>query len=136
MVVAALSQAALDRNALLQSAKAVFDHNGSPEQRAAAFPEFVRDHAKLFRMICSGRCNLDHLELMLSRLADIESGSMTVEQASTVVANSLNATYIESVVKAPTPEQAAAPGQDTVFTVVQPGDEEAAKAFKRACVRP
>lgn len=132
----ALSQAATERAKLFKNAEAVLAHHGTVAQRGEAFPEFAKNHSKLFKMICSGRCDLSHLEMMLSRLADIEAGTMSVEEASTVVANSLNAKYIESVISSPTAEQAIAPGQQTSITVVQPEDPCFTEAApKRACLR-
>lgn len=135
-IMVALSQAAVDRAKLFENAQAVLAHHGTFEQRGAAFPEFRKIHPKLFNMICSGRCDLGHLQLMLSRLADVEAGTMSVEEASAAVAGSLNATYIESVVLPPTTEQAVAPGQETNITVVQPRDSCFTEAApKRACMR-
>lgn len=114
---------ALDRGKLLENAQAVLDHNGSDDERQAAFPEFSQSNSKLFRMLCSGRCNIDLLQMMMSRIADIESGTMSVEQASANIAHSLNAKYIESVLPPPTPEQMVGPGGQTQFTVSKPGEQ-------------
>lgn len=107
----------MDEN-LVDSARAVLRHRGTEEQKRLAFPEFFENHNKLFHIICSGRCDLRHLEMMMSRLQDVHSGSMTLETASTSVAGSLNATYIDPVIQPPTPEQAAN-GKETVVKIVE-----------------
>lgn len=109
----------VDGTKLLKTAHEVLRHPGSPEQRQAAFPEFYLSNPRLFDIICSGRCDLGHLSLMVSMLHDIDEGSKSVEEASSVVANTLNVTYIESVVGAPTAEQAVKPGTETNVTVVE-----------------
>lgn len=109
----------VDGEQLLVSARAVLAHPGSEDQRRAAFPEFFLSNPRLFDIICSGRCDLRHLEMMVSMLRDIGQGTKTVEEASSVVADTLNLTYIESVIGAPTPEQAVRPGQETTVSVVE-----------------
>lgn len=104
---------------LLQSARAVMQHKGSELERQAAYPDFYNSHPRLFEIICSGRCDLHHLETMVKLLADIEAGEKTVEEASSVIANRLNLTYIESVIGPPTPEQALKPGMQTEIKVVE-----------------
>lgn len=104
---------------LLQDARAVLRHPGTQQQRREAYPDFFENNPRLFDIICSGRCDLRHLEMMIKMLADIETGEKTVEQASSVIADKLNLTYIESVVGAPTPEQAVKPGMQTEVKVVE-----------------
>lgn len=108
---------ALERRRLLAGAEAVLAHPGSEDERRAAFPKFYEDNPRLFGIICSGRCDLGTLEMMLSMIGDVEAGTMNVSDASAIVANSLNLTYIESVLPPPTPEQAVAPGSDTKVTL-------------------
>lgn len=108
---------AQERTRLLAGAEAVLAHPGSEDERRDAFPEFYEENPRLFGIICSGRCDLRTLEMMLSMIGDVEAGTMNVSDASGIVANSLNLTYIESVLPPPTPEQAVAPGQDTKVTL-------------------
>lgn len=109
----------MDGPQLLSHARAALCHPGSAEERRKEFPVFYATNPRLFDIICSGRCDLRHLEMMVDMLGQIDTGTKTVEEASSVVANTLNLTYIESVIGTPTPEQALKPGTETKVTVVE-----------------
>lgn len=112
-------QSAHERRAMLHTARAVLAHGGTEEERRSAFPDFQLAHPKLFRIVCSGRCELSYLETMLRRMEDIEAGRSTVDDASKEISETLNRDYIESVIPPPTEEQAAGPGKEHAVEVTE-----------------
>lgn len=94
-----------DRCHIMSDARDILAFNGSDTERASEFSEFAVAHPKLYGILISGRCDLRHLEIMFTNMDRIESGKVTLEQASKDVSDDLNATYIESVLPKPTAEQ-------------------------------
>lgn len=104
---------------LLECAREVMTFPGGEEERRASFPDFFENHNRLFNIICSGRCDLSLLEMMLTKVEEIESGTTTVSSASAVVAGRLNALYVDSVVPQPSSDQALRKGEETRVTVIE-----------------
>lgn len=121
----------MDGIKLLHDARAVLHHPGNETERQLAYPDFYASNPRLFDIICSGRCDLRHLEMMIKMLADIDAGKKTLEQASSVIAEKLNLTYIESVIGTPSAEQAVQPGMQTEIKVVEGGAETPTAGQKR-----
>lgn len=107
------------RAKILADARRVLDFDGGDEEKRAAFPKFYEDNTKLFSILCSGRCDLRHLEMMLELMDTVDLGTKTVSTASAEVAGVLNAAYVDSVVPKPTPEQACRKGEKTRVTVAE-----------------
>lgn len=97
----------MSRDGLLEKACAVLDAGGDEAQRRSAFPEFASQHPTLFRILCSGRCDLSQLAFMLAKMDAIDAGQLTVEEANTDVFDKLNSKYIDPVLPALTPERLA-----------------------------
>lgn len=108
-----------ERVGLLSMARKVLEFKGGETERRDAFPYFFENHNRLFNIITSGRCDLGHLEMMMSMMENIDSGAMTVSSASIEVANMLNAIYVDPVVPKPTTDQAVKPGEETSVTVIE-----------------
>lgn len=108
-----------ERAEMLNVARQILAFAGGENERRNAFPDFYENHNKLFNIICSGRCDLTHLEMMFNMMNSVETGEITADDASIAVATRLNATYVESVIPVPTPEQAVRQGEETKITVIE-----------------
>ena len=91
----------MDKNSIKHIVNEIRTSKSSIKEQifSSKYPDFVKSYPSLFKAVLNHDFNLQHLDMMLDMLDQVNTKQQNIEQVHEKVQNTLNAQYIDPIIE-------------------------------------